>query len=183
MFQNLRKGHQIPVLIKLKDKEPQLVFGKIINDVQQPHFVYPQPGQMGAMQPMQPIQSRVVDITIEIDGKTYPYSFAENTEIGYPDPQITIASTKEAMIREVEALKNQSDEVIKSVEYHRTVFGACEQILSSLNPSFAEKKEQDQKITDMGKEIGELKQAVSTMGGYFEKFLKQFGDDNHSNKK
>ena len=53
------------------------------------------------------------------------------------------------MLRDVESMKNQSLEIVNSVEKHKAIVDSCDKILEEWNPAFAEKKEQDKRISGL----------------------------------
>lgn len=59
---------------------------------------------------------------------------------------MVVSESREAMCAEVEAMKRQSDEILKSVNTHKTIVESCDSILSVLNPQIAKEREQEAKI-------------------------------------
>lgn len=143
-FKDVKQGY--PVYI-LNTETVKAANGKVIN-VSQPYF----PTQQ-AFNPTN--TNRMIDITIEYEGRNQTFSIPENSQIANA-PNLVISSEREAIIREVEVMKAKSEEVVNSVEKNKKIIESCEDILTNWNPAFAEKKEQDKRLTAMENKIGSM---------------------------
>lgn len=101
------------------------------------------------------MQDVVVDITAKVDDKQgvfqkVPASLDvwEYELNGVKTPYI-LATSKEGINAEVNALRQQALGVINSVDHNRKVVEACDSMLKSLNPEFAEKQRQEQEIAEL----------------------------------
>lgn len=61
----------------------------------------------------------VVDVTIEADGATRTYSIPEASGITYAGATV-LSTDRDGIIREIEAIKSQSEEALAGVESHKT---------------------------------------------------------------
>lgn len=59
---------------------------------------------------------------------------------GSSDSDKTIHSIKDLILKEVEALCNQSKQILQSVETNKNIVNRCQDILSEYNPAIKEKK-------------------------------------------
>lgn len=159
LFKDLKAGY--PVYILNKKDGIKASQGKVIS-VSKPYFPQMQMNQPTSMQTMQ----MVVDVTIEGNGVTHTYSIPETLSVTYAS-DLVLSTDRDGILRDVEALKSQSEEVLASVERHKTVISQCEQILEEWNPSFAEKREQDKRISG-------LESKVEGIGKMLSDFINEF---------
>lgn len=103
----------------------------------------------------------VIDITAKVDDKQGVfYKVPANLDSweyehnGVKTPY-TLATNREAINAEINSLRQQAIGIINSVDYNRQVVKACDDMLKSLNPEYAEKQRQE-------REIAELKSQMAT---------------------
>lgn len=161
LFKDLKPGY--PVYILQKGNGLKAVQGKTVN-VSQPYFPAPQMGQMPTAQATQ----RIVDVTIEADGRTNTCSIPETLTVTYAN-DLVLSTDREGILREVEAMKGQSEEVVRSVEKHQAIIAGCEKILEEWNPAFAEKREQDKRISGIESDVKSLKEMMKEFIQEFKK--------------
>lgn len=161
LFKDLKPGY--PVYLLRKGDEIKALQGKTIK-VSDPYFPPVQIGQMPSMSTAQ----RVVDVTLEADGVTNTYSIPETLSLTYAN-NLVLSTDRDGILRDVEAMKGQSEEVVRSVERHRTIIEGCEKILEEWNPAFAEKKEQDKRISGIENEVKGMKKMLSDFINEFKK--------------
>lgn len=149
-----------PVYALYRGDEPRVVQGKIIN-VSMPH-VEP---VMGINKTAQ----MVVDVTAEIDGKTSSYSIPESLSVTYAGTDLVLSTDREGIIREVEGMKAQSEEILASVDKHKKILDGCNVILTEWNPAYKEKRETEERFNKIETSIGRLSELVS---GFIEEFKK-----------
>ena len=135
MFQSLRTNSQIYILHK--GSTPSLEIGSVVS-VSSPSPKYQMPPLFGQPQEM------VVDVVVKVNNQDITYQ------------KLPAADNREAMNAEVLSLKNKSLDAINSVEYHRGVVCGCDEILSGLNPEFAERKQQQAEIDGLKAQMSEL---------------------------
>lgn len=160
-FKDLKPGY--PVYVFIKGDELKAVTGKIVN-VSQSYFPQSQPGQIASMQ----IAQRVVDVTVEAEGKTSTYSIPETLSVTYAN-NIVLSTDRDGILRDVEAMKGQSQEIVNSYDKHQAIIENCDKILEEWNPAFAEKKEQDKRILGLEKEVSGLTKMLSDFINEFKK--------------
>ncbi len=108
----------------------------------------------------------VVDVTIEANGQTRTYTIPEASTIAYAS-NLTISTDKDGILREVEALKNVSEEALAKVDKHKEIVTKCHTLLEELNPVFAEKRAQDRRIEGIESE-------VKSLGTMLKDFINEF---------
>lgn len=97
----------------------------------------------------------LVDLTVKVDDKqgSFPKVPAnldvwEYEQNGVKTPYI-LATSRDAINVEINNLKQQAIGILNSVEHNRQVVKACDEMLKSLNPEFAEKQRQEQEIAEL----------------------------------
>lgn len=152
LFKDLKNGY--PVYI-FNHETVEVTQGKVLG-VAGPHF----DNHYGSSTDM------VVDVTVEHGGATKSYTFKDGTEIGYAG-QFVIATGREGILREVEAMKSQSEQALSKVDAHKTIIDKCSTILEELNPAFKEKQENnarfskiEQDLQSFGSDMRELKELI-----------------------
>ena len=119
------------------------------------------------------MQERVIDATIEIEGVSKTYCIPENLSVTYADGLI-ISTEREGIIREVQAQKNLSEEHIKQTPFEEEKKKQCDEILENWDPVFKEKRETEQRFSEMERRMSKFEEGQNRMNENFEKFLKKF---------
>lgn len=143
LFKDLKTGY--PVYIFDRDKV-EFTDAKVV-DVTPPHFDshYGNPTEM------------VVDVTVE--GFPKPYTFKENTEVGYIN-SLVITTNRDIALKDVEALQAQSEQAWNKRDMYRETADKCAQILSERSPVFKERKETEERFSKLESSVGELKDMI-----------------------
>lgn len=163
LFKDLKPGY--PVYLLRKGDELKALQGKIIK-VSDPYFPPSPIGQMPS--PSMNTSQRFVDVTLEAEGVTNTYSIPETLSVSYAN-NIVLSTDKDGILRDVEAMKSQSEEVLRSVEKNKYIISGCDKILEEWNPAFAEKKEQDKRISGLETEVKGLSKMLADFINEFKK--------------
>lgn len=158
MFQSLRPNSIVYILHK--GDTPKLETGYVSNTpVVKPKYAVPH--TFGQPQEM------VVDISIKINGQIFNYNnIPANLDIAdsYSNGEsIVISDSKEAMNAEIISLKQKSSDIINSIEFHRNQINKLDEILSILNPEFAEKQAQQEEINNLKTQMSEMSKSMSEL--------------------
>lgn len=145
LFKDLKTGYPIFLFSRTNVEVRQ---GKVIN-VTPPHLDthFGNPTEM------------VVDITIEDNGQTSTYAFKDGTEVGYTK-DLVVSPGRDAILREVEILKTQSEQALAQVDTHKVIVEKCGQILSEFNPALKERRENEERFSKLENSVGELKDMI-----------------------
>lgn len=165
-FSELRQNYPVYILNKT---DMLAIQGKVIN-AGSPYFH--QPSQSGMPLPLTTPQSRVVDVTIDIQGNRQTFTIPESSSVTCAQvsgKELIIATERQGIVREVEVMKAQSEEVIASVDKHKSIIESCEKILSEYNPAFAEKQQQDLRITGLENKVESMSKMLSDFINEFKK--------------
>lgn len=146
MFSDLKKGFQVHTLDS--NTVPKYQLGKVVA-VSEPRFLPPQQGQF------QQMTTRVVDLTVEIAGENRTYTVPESNNVAKA-MGITLSTTIDPIMNELNAIKRTSQEIIDSVEDNKAKITACDAILEDINPTFKQTKEQDRKIAGIENKVNDL---------------------------
>ena len=145
MFSDLKKGFQVHALDT--NEVPKYSVGKVVA-VSEPRYMPQQAGTYG-------LQQRVVDLTVELDSETKTYTVPEMQNVAKA-MGITLATGLDPIMNELEAIKQNSQDIIDSVDFNKNKIEACTSIMEAINPAFRQTKEQDRRIAGIESKVGEL---------------------------
>ena len=143
-FKDMKQGY--PVYMLHKGDEMRVGTGKVVTATA-PRFPQQYSGQALAM---------VVDVTIEEDGTNKTYTMPADSSVVSAGKTV-LSVDREGILRDVEAMKAESEDVLASMEKHRIRVEGCEKILTEWNPVLAEKKKQEERIGSLENGMNELK--------------------------
>lgn len=158
MFQTLRQNS--PLYILYKGENPRIEVGHVMNNPHpKPKYTFPQTfGQQAEM---------VVDISVCIGDQTLNLNSLPvmmNVSDSYSNGEgIVVADSREAMCAELMSLKQKSDNILNSVDYHKNFIAACDKMLGELNPEFAERKTQSEEIGSLKKQVADMAEELSVL--------------------
>lgn len=108
----------------------------------------------------------VVDVTINADGKTAVYSIPENHSVTYSG-NLVLATEKSGLVSEVEAQKNNAEQILASAEKAKKVIKNAPALLAELNPAYKEKVKTEERFKNIENSVSEMKNMLSN-------FIKEF---------
>lgn len=158
MFQSLRQNSQ--VYIFHKNNTPSLEIGTVTNiPVAKPKYAVPP--TFGQAQEM------VVDLTVKVNNQIVNYNgLPANLDIADSfsnGESIVITDSREAMNAEILSYKQKSVDTINSIDFHKKVIAGCDDILNSLNPEYAEKKQQQDEISTLKTQMSEVSTSLAAL--------------------
>lgn len=149
-FKDIKQGY--PVYMLHKGEEMKASQGKVVTTTQ-PRFPEQYNGQALGM---------VVDITIEENGTNRTYTMPADSSV--VSAGMTVLSVdREGVLRDVEAMKAESEDALASMDKHRARVESCEKILTEWNPQLAERKKQDERIGSLETGMNELKGMIKSL--------------------
>lgn len=152
-FNEYKQGFQIYAITSTADGIK--VEQRNISNVSAPYFP-----QMQITDFKQIGQNKVVDITIEVGGGSKVYSFPENSSVASA-PDGVVFTDREGAIRELTAIKAQSENALKDVEKHKNNIETCTRLLSELDPVAKKDAEVDARFNKIESSMSEMKQMLS----------------------
>lgn len=169
MFQNLRANSTLYLLHR--GANPNLECGQVVN-VSPIKTVYRTVPNMPYPQPVQ-----VVDIVVSINGQNVNlYEFPANADIADDAKTgMLVTCSRDEMNTEVLTMKKQSEDVLKSVEYHQNFLMVCDQMLTILNPELAAKQRQEQEISSLKGQVSEMNKNMADLMDLNKRLMEQLG--------
>lgn len=157
MFQNLRQNSQLYIFHK--EATPYVEQGSVVS-VSMPKPKYPATPQFGQY----PQMEMVVDVTVNINGQNTNLqglpAGAEIADFGQ-NGNIVVSCSREAMNNEISTFRQKSVDIVNSRDYHIGIINACDKILNALNPEFAAKQQHEQEISDLKRQMNDMKNEFS----------------------
>lgn len=115
----------------------------------------------------------VVDITLDSNGKIATYTIPENLSVTYAG-NIVLSTDKDGLMHEIEAMKNNAEQVLASVDKQKQILDKANTLLSELNPVYKEKKETDLRFS-------KIENSISEMKDMFANFLNTYKHESNNN--
>ncbi len=147
MFSALRQGSLLYILEK--GENPNIKIGQV-EGVTQPRFA-----------PGTGFGTTVVDITVKVDNENKDFIGVPSGTSVHGYGNVVISESREAMVQEVNAMLRTSKSALESIDYHRKVIDACEDMLKQIDPEYAKQQERDDTIDSLKDEVGSLKEDVN----------------------
>lgn len=101
-----------------------------------------------------------VDITVKVGEQNFTFqklpAGADIADFGM-NGNVVISCSKDAMNAEIASMKQKSSDILKSIDYHKSVVTSCDEMLKLVNPDFAKEKQQEEKIGSLESEVKSLK--------------------------
>lgn len=157
MFSGLRQGTVLYVLDKTQ--EPKVVTGYVEN-VTAPHPMYKTYNP--AVSFGTNMQS-VVDIIVKIGNEKKEFVGIPSNGMIHSYGDYVLSETKEGMIQEVDAMLQNSKNVLDSVEQHKSNITACENILKELNPVYAKEQQRDEAIDNISGRMDRMEDVLARL--------------------
>jgi len=165
MLSNLRAGTPVYILYK---NEPRFAVGKIsqVSNQYPPQFNFQQPINPNTM-------GMMVDLSIEVDGKTetYPRIPINSSIAEFPDKGVILSETRDGIVNEINVIRNASQTAIDQVDLHRRIIASCDQLLLDLNPQLKHDQEQANKIARLEEQLAGMSEQIAAMTGLLSKSL------------
>lgn len=115
----------------------------------------------------------VVDVSIEVDGKTATYAIPENLSVTYAG-NLVLSTDKLGLSKEVESLVVSADNILASVPHAQKIKKEAPTLLAELNPAYKEKQETEQRFGKIEGSITEMKGLMQSQQKMLEDFIKKF---------
>ena len=165
MLSGLRQGTPVYVLYK---NEPRFAVGKVAQVSNQ------YPPQFNFQQPLNPnTMGMMVDLSIEVDGKTetYPRIPINSSIAEFPDKGVILSETRDGIVNEINVIRNASQTAIDQVDLHRRIIASCDQLLLDLNPQLKHEQEQAGKIARLEEPLAGMSDQIAALTGMLSKSL------------
>ena len=157
MFSGLRQGTTLYILDK--SSKPKVVQGYVENiTAPRPMYKTYNPAVSFGTN----LQT-VVDIVVKIDNEKKEFVGIPSTNVVHSYGDYVISETKEGMIQEVDAMLQNSKNVVASIDQHEQNIEACEAILKDLNPVYAKESQRDEAIDSLTKQVDSMQSVLARL--------------------
>lgn len=157
MFSALRPGATLYILDKTESPVVKIAY---VENVTAPHPLYKtyNPAvSFGTNMQM------AVDVTVKLGNEKKEFVGLPSNESLQRNGDYVVSETREAMIQEIDAMLQSSKSVIESVDSHKKIIAACEDILKDLNPVYAKEQERDTAIDSLKEEVNSMKSILARL--------------------
>lgn len=111
-----------------------------------------------------PNMEMVVDLFATINGERREFKGVPNGSIAnFGDSAFVLAESKEALNSYINAMLQNSQSIINSIDKHKKLIADYEEALQELNPSLKADKEKDKAIQSLQDQLSELKGMIAAM--------------------
>lgn len=111
-----------------------------------------------------PNMEMVVDLFATINGERREFKGVPNGSIAnFGDNAFVLSESKEALNSYINAMLQNSQSIINSIDKHKKLIADYEEALQELNPSLKADKEKDKAIQSLQDQLSELKGMIAAM--------------------
>lgn len=93
-----------------------------------------------------------------------------------------VSCNRDAMNSELSTMKQKSLDILGSVDYHKGVIEACDKMLNLINPEYADKQRQEQKISELEKQLTEMTKGMNELMNFNRMLAEQLGVNSETKK-
>ena len=115
----------------------------------------------------------VVDVNIEVDGKTATYTIPESLSVTFAG-NLVLSTDREALSREVEAMKNNAEKRLANVDSDKKIVERASNLLAELNPIYKQKQDTEKRFGEIEGSITDLKEMMKAQQDMMQKFIEEF---------
>lgn len=174
MFGQLRINN--PLFVLTKQGSPSLEIGTVVS------VTAPMPQLSSIGQPTM----YTVDVTARINDQNITYQkLPANMDVAdfAGNGNVVVACSRESMNSELQAMRQRSVDVVKSVDYHNGMIQAIDKIIQELNPEEAEKLALQKEVTDLKGQMFQMSQSVNALLEQNKQLMEQIKNDRNTLKK
>lgn len=174
MFGQLRINN--PLFVLNKQGSPSLEIGTVVS------VTAPMPQLSSIGQPTM----YTVDVTARINDQNITYQkLPANMDVAdfAGNGNVVVACSRESMNSELQAMRQRSVDVVKSVDYHNGMIQAIDKIIQDLNPEEAEKLALQKEVTDLKGQMFQMSQSVNALLEQNKQLMEQIKNDRNTLKK
>ena len=174
MFGQLRINN--PLFVLTKQGSPSLEIGTVVS------VTAPMPQLSSIGQPTM----YTVDVTARINDQNITYQkLPANMDVAdfAGNGNVVVACSRESMNSELQAMRQRSVDVVKSVDYHNGLIQAIDKIIQDLNPEEAEKLALQKEVTDLKGQMLQMSQSVNALLEQNRQLMEQIKNDRNNQKK
>lgn len=156
MFNTLGKNSLFYILDK--NNKPTIKVGKVTDTKINPQYYG--------------MANQEIDITVDVDGDSYEFKkIPANVSILSPSNGIIISDNTDDMIKEYNSMIGFSQQILDSIDYHKSVIDSQDEIMSILNPKYAKEKEQENKLNTLQNRVSNMEQGIDDIKTMLSKLI------------
>lgn len=87
-------------------------------------------------------------------------SYADFDNVG-----VIISETRDQLSNYLTGRLNDREQIINNIDFYKQDIINCKEVLKQINPEYAKREEQDERINTLAKELGEIKTGFGNMQG------------------
>ena len=167
LFKDVKQNCPIYILDK---QEFKVIQGKAIKDAG-----FPYRDTSGKMLNTFGQSNMVVDVSVEIEGKTVPYTIPENLSAAYAG-DLVLSPNPEDIVKEMEFMRAAAKRALSPEEVARNkkIVAETDKWLAELSPAHREKAEAEKRMNEMDSNINGLRAEMTGMRKMLEDFIGEF---------
>lgn len=159
-FKDIKQDYPVYILDK---QELTIKYGKAVNVGFSRVEMNPKTGK----------SEMVVDVTVEVEGKTTPYTIPENLSITYAG-NLVLSTVQQGLVNEVKSMQVAADQYFAAESYQKKVKEKASSLLAELDSSYRDKQETEKRFGQIEGSISEMKDMVKAQQKMMEEFIKKF---------
>ena len=157
MFSSMRPGSTLYILDKSEDPVVKIGYVESVTQPRPMYKTYNPAVSFGTN------MQTVVDIKVKINNEVKDIIGVPSNESIHSYGDYVVSETREAMISEIDAMLQNSKNIIESIDKHKMIIAACENILKDLNPVYAKEKERDTAIEDLTNQVNDMQSVLNRL--------------------
>ena len=122
-------------------------------------------------------QEMIIDLTVKVGDRVVNYSglpaTAEIADSSSNGDSVVVSDNRGAMNAEIFSYKQRSIDIINSVDQHKGIVAGCDAILNDLNPEYAQKQQQDAKLTSLEEQMNTMAKNMQSLMESNKKLMEQ----------
>lgn len=152
MFAALNQGHLVYILDKTTDIK--FAIGEIVGITQ--------PTQNT---PFNNNNQQTINLKLKIKNQILEFNGipSNSSLVSYDNGKYIISETKQGLQNEVEAILQNSQNIINNIDYYKNNITKCVEILKELNPQFAKDKERDERIDNLDDKVSSIQSTLEKL--------------------
>lgn len=116
----------------------------------------------------------VVDVTIDLGGKTGTYNIPENLAVAYTAGDLVLATEKSGLTNELEAMRGTAEQIISSVGRQKEIMEKATALLSEISPAHKDRQETEQRFKGIEESVNGLKGDINDIKEMLSGLTSQF---------
>ena len=119
------------------------------------------------------IQPLIVDVTVENEGQRVTYNIPENVTAYAVSSNTIIATTKDDILRELQATKCDCEEYLSNVEKRKEKLSQCNKLIGELDTAYRDKQVMEKRLADYEEKQKAVEDKLDKILSEISKYRKQ----------